>query len=434
MYISKNKVPNALFLVLFLISMSLLTYDKLPFLRYSSYSPSSIFTFAICFIIVLITGLRIYKYDKFLILFIFISIVHSMLSGIYYKDINSSFKHIITLFVGMTVYFSTRHAFSNKKYKYLYEKILIASLIVPIILGFLQLLNQIGLNIEIVNKVTSLFSFYVYPKRIQMASSEPSWASIHLLTVSSIFLFNSTTSRKQKIMLSLCLVLFLFIFSSYGYGVLIFSLILFGLITKKSRIKVILFMFIFGLIVFKIVPLIIDIFNVQGYFNNRFDIKYLFSKDFLSEDASGFIRIIFPIIGLMEFIHFPFGYGGGFYYVHFNDYLIQHFSFGLNFAEVQQNYLQPQISATARNLFSKILSEEGIIQFIIFIFFLKGIFKQCKTNYGKYVLCLALAFMLNFDSYAYVNFWFLLGVISSGYFDNKEKYLINDKKYRIVWK
>ncbi len=410
-------IIRTLILILFLISICLISFDKLPFLHYSSYSPSSIFTFFGAFVLILILGYKVESYDKWLIIFLCISIIHSIISGIYYNNIEKSLNHIVTLLVGFSIFITVRYAFKNKEAQSnLYENILIVSMFVPLLLGYLQLLNQLGFHISFINRLTSIFAYKVYEGRIQMGSSEPSWAAVHLLTIGAILLFRLKGKLLKSIVVFLMSILFIMTFSSYGYGVLLLSLIVFGLINKKSRLKVFLILIITLLLVFFIVPLILDIFNVNSYFNQRFDFSYIFSQEFLKSDASGFIRIIFPIIGLLEFINFPLGYGGGFYYIHFNDYLVKYFSYGLNFEEVKENYLVPG-TATARNLFSKILSEEGIVQFIIFIMFLKGLFQKATTSYGKYVLCLAIAFLANFDTYAFVNFWFLLGVVSSGYYN-----------------
>ena len=421
------KALQTIILWMFLVSISLITYDKLPFLHYSSYSPSSIFTFFGAFALVLVIGYNYQYYDKWLIIFITISVIHSLASGIYYDDIGSSFQHIVTLAVGISIFIAVRYAFMFKKKNRLYENVLLLSLLWPLTLGYLQLLKQMGLGLSFVDRITAFFAQTVYIGRVQMASSEPSWAVMHLLTIGVILLFNAKGRPFLKLILVAMSFLFLMIFSSFGYGVLFLSFILFGLITKRYRFKMLVVLSIAWVIVFFVVPWLLDVFNVQGYYSQRFNYKYIFSQEFLASDASGFIRIVFPIIGLYQFIHFPFGYGGGFYYVHFNEYLLQHFAYGLQFDEVTLNFTQAG-TATARNFFSKILSEEGIFQFVFFILFLKGIYRQCKTGYGKYVFCLALAFLSNFDTYAFVNFWILMGIISSGYFN--ERYSVAKKKVK----
>ncbi|MED3920254.1 hypothetical protein P4644_11250 [Priestia aryabhattai] len=429
----EEKIIQTIIMFCFLVSISLITYDKLPFLHFSSYSPSSIFTFFAAFILIILVGYNYQYYDRWFIIFIAISIAHSLISGVYYDDVGSSFQHIVTLGVGVSIFATVRYAFMKKrKNNKLYENILILSLIWPLTLGYLQLLKQFGLGLGFVDHITGFFAQTVYVGRVQLASSEPSWAVMHLLTIGVILLFNAKGRPFLKLMLFGMFFLFLMIFSSFGYGVLLLSFILFGLVTKRYRFKMLILIALSWVIVFFIVPWLLDVFNVQGYYSQRFNYKYLFSQEFLSSDASGFIRIAFPIIGIYQFFHFPFGYGGGFYYVHFNEYLLKHFAYGLQFDEVMLNVTQAG-TATARNLFSKILSEEGIVQFVFFILFLKGIYKQCKTGYGKYVFCLALAFLSNFDTYAFVNFWVLMGVVASGYFNDRHAVVeIKKNKKRIV--
>jgi hypothetical protein len=413
--LKNERIINTAILILFLISISLITYDNLPFLHYSSYSPSSIFTFLIAFILTITVGFKYQPYDKWLITFIAISIIHSLVSGVYYDDVVTSIKHIITLLVGLSVFTVVRFSFIKKKQNNrLFENVLMLSMLIPLLTGYMQLLSQMGANVSVIRTITSFFVVQVYDGRIQMASSEPSWASIHLLTIFVIILFKKA-GRFRKIFLASTGLLFFLTFSSFGYGVLLFSFVLYGLITRKYRFKMLALIAVTIFVIFIIVPWTLNYFNVNSYFNQRFNLNYLLSSDFLASDASGFVRIVFPVIGLLEFLGFPFGYGGGFYHIHFKQYLMEYFSYGLVHEEVMGNITGGH--ANPMNFFAKILSEEGLISFILMVLFLRGIFKQCKSNYSKYIFCLALSFLLNFDSYAFVNFWFLIGIIASGYFN-----------------
>lgn len=414
---SNTRFFRTAFLYLFLLSIFLITYDKLPFLNYSSYSPSAIFPIFLAFILLFFFGYQHQKYDNWLILFLFISTIHSLFSGVYYGNIATSVKHIFTLIIGFSTFIVFRYAFLKKKDDKLFERIFVISLIIPVTLGFLQLLNQIGLNLNLVNTLTSVFSVNIYERRIQLTSSEPSWAVMHLLSLGVMILFISR--KKSKLLFSAMVILFFASLSTLGFGVLAFSFLLYALITKKYRMKMFLLLGIILTVVFVLIPNIIDIFGIQGYYVRRFDPRYLFSHEFLATDGSGFVRIVFPLIGFLQFLDNPFGYGGGFYYVHFTEYLMNHFSFGMHFPEVQYNaFIYPE-NAASRNLLSKLLSEEGIINLIFFVAFLIGVYKQCKSNYSKFVFCLAISLLLNFDSYAFVDFWMLMGVVASGYF-NKE--------------
>lgn len=426
-----RSIINTIIFILFAISMLLLTYDKLPFLNYASYSPSSIFTFFTAFFLILLVGYELKSYDKWIILFIIISVLHSIIAGLIFDDLNSSIQHIVTLLIGFSVFVVTRFSFERKKENLTYERILVISMIIPLFLGYLQLLNQLGLNLNFVNEITSLFAALVYEGRVQMGSSEPSWAVIHLLVIGTI-LISTAKKRFQKLIVFLMAILFILSFSGLGYGVLIFSLILFGLITNKYRGRVIALLISAAIVVFLVIPFIIDYFNVQGYFIARFDPRYLFSEKFLMTDQSGFVRIVFPLLGLIQFVNFPFGYGGGFFYTHFTEYLMQYFPYGYRFPEVVNYLYHPEI-ATSRNLFTKMLAEEGFYNFIIFIFFLIGIFRKVTGSYAKYIFCLAIALLINFDSYAFIDFWFLLGILASGYFNKDEVPTKIKKKYKLTW-
>ncbi len=419
---------NSIICILFCLGIFLIPFDKLPFLNYSSYSPSSIFPFFLAFLFIMLKKFSIMKYDKWLNIFISISIGHSLISGMYYNNINSSIKHIITLVVGFSIFYTTRYAFKIKGGSKAYIRILKLSLAISLVLGYLQLLNQLGGHFHFIDKITSLFVTQVYSGRIQLVSSEPSWAIMHLLTF-GVLLF--AYKGKNKFLLLATVLLFFLTFSVLGYGIVLFSLVFLGLISKnKYRIKILIIVALLILSTFLVIPYIIDKLNIQGYYVQRFDYRYLFSQQFLMQDSSGFMRIISPVIGLLEFIHFPFGYGGGFYYVHFQDYIMKYFSYGLNLREVQYNFLDP-VNTTARNLLVKLLCEEGLLNTIFFILFLKKIFNICKNNYTKFIFCVALMLTINFDSYAFVDFWFLLGIVASKHFKDIKEH--KHKKLKIVW-
>ncbi|WP_394548799.1 O-antigen ligase family protein [Priestia aryabhattai] len=425
-----DKLIRTLILWLFLVGISLITYDKLPFLNYSSYSPSAIFPFFAAFLFILLIGYKVERYDKWLIIFMIISTIHSLIAGAIYNDYNSSFTHIFTLIIGFSTFVVIRFAFLNKSDNRLYERAIFLSLIIPISLGFLQMINTFGFNIGFIYQITHVFAAHLFQGRIQLTSSEPSWAVMHLLALGSLVLF---MSRRTKFTFTAMVILFFMSFSALGYGVLFFSFFLFGLITKKHRGKVFVFMGVLIALVFILVPFLINVFDIQDYYIRRFDYRYLFSREFLATDASGFVRIVYPLIGWIQFIEFPLGHGGGFFYTHFREVITNHFLYGLSFESVQADYDAVQ-NTNARNLWMKLLSEEGIINLPFFILFLIGVFKKCKSNLSRYVFCLAISLLLNFDSYALVDFWLLLAVAASGYLDKREAKSIQKTRRLVLFK
>jgi len=422
-YSQSVNISKTLIFYLFLLGVCLIPYDKLPFLDYSTYSPSAIFPFLGAFFWLMITKHKIDKNDFWLILFCFISIIHSLLSGIVHQNLIVALKHIVTLIVGTSIFFTVRYVFTellHKNESRIFENILFLSLIIPIFLGYVQLINQLGFANNFATQLTSLFAKNVYEGRIQMVSSEPSWATIHLLTLGVIVFVLKSRGKKFLYLFVFMLILFVSIFSLYGYGVIIMSFILFGLLATsiKNRFKIIVIIVSSLIIIFFFIPWVLQIFDIYGYYVSRFDYRYLFSSEFLREDGSAFVRIVFPLIGVMQFLDNPFGTGGGFYYINFAQYLEKYFSYGLVFPEVVYNTFVNPENANPRNLYVKLLSEEGIVNTSIFLIFLVGVLKKCRENYSKYAFCLAVSLLVNFDSYAFVDFWFLLAVASSGYLDN----------------
>jgi hypothetical protein len=419
---------NGIIYFLFLLGVALITFEGLPFARFSNYSPISIFPLFAGFMLALIKGIKLKKVDILFFLFCFYSISHSLIMAMIYNDISSSIKHIITIIIGFSIYIFSFYV--TEKYLPFDKNInrfttsLYIAFTIPVIIGLLQLMSQLNITNDSINNITTLFVKVVYNNRIQMLSSEPSWAIIHILTALILFIFINMYNGKKTSIMVICLgILFILSFSAFGYGVVVFALLLFMILQNKNRLKTFFAALIVLFVVFTILPFMIETFNIQGYYTHRFQLDELSISNLLERDESFFVRIIFPVIGVIQFINFPiFGVGGGFYYVEFANMMIKYFPYALDMAEVNTNVFVNPEAANPRNLFSKILSEEGILGGILFFSFLIVLYnKYAKNNYSKLVFCLAISFTLNFDSYALVDFWLLIGLLRGGFFEREVK-------------
>lgn len=405
----------------FVLFIFLFTFDKLPFLNYSAYSPSAIFPMFIGFIVIALQGLSFGREEKIFISFIFFSVLHSVLSGAYYNNLAVTAKHSVTLLIGFMLFTFVKYAYIHKKDNLFFEKVIGYSLFLPVGLGFLQLFNQLGLNLPLVDRITGIFVENVYVDRVQMTSSEPSWAVMHLLSLGMLVYFTYKKTGKFKKLFFSMVILFFMSFSVLAYGMIFFSFLLYLFVAKrKGRFKI-LFIIVFIAVSFSVLaPVILDKFNVSGYYVHRFNLSTLLSPEILKTDVSAFVRVVFPLIGVLEFLFFPLGRGGGFYYTGFSDLINKYFPYGLSFKEVIYNTTINPENANPRNLIVKIMSEEGILGIVLFGMLLLFVFKKCRSNYSKFVYCVAISLLLNFDSYAFLDFWLLMGILSSGYFDNFE--------------
>jgi hypothetical protein len=408
-------------MAMFLLSLSLLTYDSLPYIPFTVYRPVAMFPMFGASLLILFTDFRFKNGDLLLLGFFMYSIGHSLVVATMNGDLGSSISHAITQMFGLSMYRVSVYAAEQiKKDPELLKNVarcIAIAFVPPIAAGFLQLADAFVVKTGFSTALTGLFSEKVYIRRIQMLSGEPSWAAVHMLSGGLLMFFLYKRGfRKMSILLASTALLMVLSFSSYAYTVLLLALVFYVLTTNKNRGRMIV---ILGACVFVIgfgVPYLIQAFNISGYFTGRFQLNF---TQLWQNDNSVFVRIAFPLIGFIEFIRHPvFGVGGGFYYTEASELLRRYFSSGLKFSEVYHLvYIRPE-AATSRALISKVFAEEGLIGVSLFGGFLVSVFRRCGTNpYSKFAFALCLSLVMNFDSYAFLNFWLLLGFIQGGLFD-----------------
>jgi hypothetical protein len=418
---AKASIVRKLIIVLFLFSIAVISYDSLPYFHFSVYRPLSMFSMFAASFLLLFTGYRFKTGDYFLLAFAMYSIGHSLVVSIGYEDLGSSFKHVITLLFGLSMYrtsvYIAQEAKEDPALIGWIAKSLMVAFVPPLAAGFLQLVDSFFVHSGFSGAITGLFSEKVYKGRIQLLSGEPSWGAIHMLSGGLLMLYLFKQGyRKQLPLLIGTAVLTVLSFSAYAYSVLLVALLIYLLITNKNRGKMMLVLAGCLLVVVVGVPFLLETFHVSGYFTDRFQFNF---AHLIATDNSMFVRVFFPAIGFIEFAHHPiFGVGGGFYYREFAGLLLKHFSDGLIFEEVSDLVFNRPEMATSRNLLSKVFAEEGLVGAMLMLGFMATILKSAKGNpYAKFAFALCVSLIMNFDSYSFVNFWLLIGFIRGGFFD-----------------
>lgn len=416
-------VIRNLVIALFMLSLMLLTYDSLPYIPFSVYRPISMFPMFLASVLLLFTDFRFKKGDVFFLLFVMYSIGHSLIVALIKGDIGSSASHIITLLFGLSMFrvsvYVTEQAKEDPEIIKRIAKSIAIAFIPPLIAGFLQLFDSFFIRSGFSGAFTGLFAEKVYLRRIQMLSGEPSWAAIHMLSGGLImFYLYKQGFRKQLLLLFATMLLMILSFSAYAYTVVLTALVIYVLVTNKNRGRMLVVLAVCSLIVVVGVPFLIETFKISGYFTDRFQFNF---NQLINNDNSFFVRLVFPAIGFMEFARHPiFGVGGGFYYTEFASLLQQYFSSGLKFSEVHDLVFINPYDATSRNMVSKVFAEEGLIGVILFGGFLVSIFRSCGANsYSKFAFALCISLVMNFDSYAFLDFWLLFGFIRGGGFETE---------------
>jgi hypothetical protein len=409
-----------LIIALFLFSLTVLTYDSLPYFHFSVYRPIAMFPMFAASVLLMLTDFRFGKGDAWLLAFAAFSIGHSLIASIGYGDLGSSLKHVATIIFGLSMYrVSVYIAGQCREDPTLKGRIATALAIgfaPPLAAGFVQLADSLFVRSGFSGALTGLFSEKVFRGRIQMLSGEPSWAAIHMLSGGLLMLFLVRQGyRKLLVPLIGIAALLVLTFSAYAYTVLLTALLIVVLIARRHRGRTIVLLAAAVCLVAFGVPYLLETFHVSGYFTDRF--QFDFGK-LIQTDNSYFIRVVFPTIGFMEFAQHPiFGVGGGFYYRPFADLLIRYFSDGLRFREVYDLvFLHPEM-ATSRNLLSKVFAEEGLIgASLMFGFLISTLRCAGDSPYAKFAFALSVALVMNFDSYSFMNFWLLIGFVRGGFF------------------
>lgn len=412
-----------LVITLFLLSLSLLTYDSLPFIHFSVYKPVAMFPMFIASVLLLFTDFRFKKGDLFFIAFIMYSIGNSLLAALRIGETGSSVSHIVTLLFGLSMYrvavYVAEQIKEDPELLRSISKCLTVAFIPPLIAGFLQLADAFFIKNGFSGTFTGWFSDKVYLRRIQMLSGEPSWAAIHMLSggLLMFFLYKRGFAKQLPLLIATMLLMVLS-FSAYAYSVMLIALVVYVLITNKNRGRMLVVLACCALVIVVGVPFLIETFHVSGYFTQRFQFNF---GNLIETDNSFFIRLVFPAIGFLEFANHPlFGIGGGYYYTEFASLLQQKFSDGLKFSEVYNLVFVDTDTATSRNLVSKVFAEEGLIGVILFGGFLVSIFRSSAASaYSKFAFALGVSLVMNFDSYAFLDFWLLFGFIRGGLFETE---------------
>lgn len=413
---------KSLIFSLFFIGIAVLTYDSLPYFEFSVYRPIAMFPLFAASVLMLFERFRFHQGDIFLIAFFIYSCSNSLIKAAVYNDLSSSMEHMITLVIGISIYrvamYAGRHIKEQAAGTQTLNKALMIAFVPAILAGFMQFFDAFFVHNGFSKALTSLFSEQVYHNRIQMLSGEPSWAALHMITGGLLIYFLYDKQNKRSWMVIALALLLIMTFSAYAYAVILIAFFIYMLINSKQRLKMLVIMGLMFSFIFVLVPFLIKTFGVSGYYTHRFNLDNMSLDYLMRTDNSFFVRFVFPVIGFIEFARHPLtGMGGGFYYREFADTLLQYFDVGLKFREVSDMVLRTPEMATSRNLYAKLFSEEGFIGVVLFFGFLVSIFKQsCTTQYSKFVFAICLSSVMNFDSYAFIDFWLLIGLIRGGFF------------------
>ena len=293
---------------------------------------------------------------------------------------------------------------------------------VVLFIGFIEVLIIMGIIPFEVKKVFSDLVAGRVTQRIQLASGEPSWASMQLIFVIPIYNYLMKNNQKYKKYYLLSIILLLLTFSMQGYFMFLVGIILFILSENKIKVTLkylaILTIFIVG-VSFSFIIIKNSLSN-DVYYITR--VTKIFRIDRISDilylDGSVFIRLAYPIIAILIFRdNFIIGVGGGNFRFELGSYILNYFPRGLNYIEVSNGI--NAIVGNPKNMYARLLSETGLFSSLIFLIFIKTLYSKASklkfknSRYVKLWIIFVLSIYLQFDSFAYIHVWLAFAVMNN---------------------
>lgn len=424
MTLVKNKEDFLMLFALFLIPL-----DSVNIIFNSTYRPISVI-FLMLYYITIFTKRIIFriilfrKYELIFLLFIIISSSFSLILGVFkYGELASFLDFLITIVLGFISFSSFYHYFNKYKSNLIdfLIKIIKFISILPLSIGLIQVAGILGIiNYNLSRKITSLFAYRTYPSRVQMTSGEPAMAGRFLITFFFVLMLKKRKKKHEKFLLLIIFLEIFFTFSMYTYISFALIYILYYLVNLKHYKKLLNFILLLFILLITVMILFNMSENINNYMFNRikairnivFDNNLINSiNTIVRTDGSIYARTIMPLSGFIIGLKNPvIGVGGGYFYYEYLKVVDEYFPWARNFPLFDVYGKDP------KNLYSKIASENGLIFLLIFFFLLyrlykkikKSEYKNIKNKYLELLFINMIILNLNFGSWAYVLFWFLL--------------------------
>ncbi len=350
---------------------------------------------------------KLYLPDVFLVGFLFFSLLSSIFSTSPYKSF-ASFSLLISY---SFIYIVFSRLELDKKYK---------NFLLNLIIGITSVLCFFGIWFYIFGNYVRLTSFFYWPNPFASYL-------LLILPISIYFLIKNKNNIKYKLYL-LSTVLFissLILTGSRGAFIALALGIIFAFIITKTRIKKSI---IKSTLIIIILSIILTI-GLNILKTNNFQIFYWNKEKISFSDGSTNIRL---------------GYWQGAWDI-FKDN--KWAGSGLDtFGTIYPAYQKNPVNAGrfAHNYYLEILSEGGILVFLLFIGFIYSIFSiglkaKKKNNMLAYLLISTFMFLLHIGvdigwSYSanLILLWMILGLIVSGSYNKKQIYILNIKYLKFI--
>ena len=300
------------------------------------------------------------------------------------------------------------------------QRLIIWSMYIFILIGAVEMLSMFGLIPSIVKTFLSQVFSGESSRRIQITTSEASWAArIAFWYVPFSVLIMREKSKFGKIILMFLCSILLVSFSLTAYVMVIFATLLYFILFYDFKFlnlrRLGVMIILLGLIMFLLVLI------YQANVGNGYEYKRVTSAlngnimDLIYKSESLFIRIFYPICALEIFTIHPYGVGAG----NFSLFLSK-CSYMLdvpNYFNEVRGHLENG-NATPRNFYLRVLCEIGLIGLLILMYFMFVVFQKVnrinsseEATFYRLMFVISLSIQLQTDSYIFVLFWLGMSVI-----------------------
>jgi len=421
-----------------------LPFMSLPVLP-SDYRPVSVLIFLLTGILILRFRLadRKIPWDEFLLFgFFCLCFFQTMaLVGIEHGAYVKALRHLVVLFLGILSYISIKAVF--QVYGIDYALRLMAGVYVFIFaIGLLEVLSILHiLPWSVKAGITYVLGGHTV-QRVQLVTSEASWAAKVLLFGIPLYIFLLRQQKKRIYLAGLLVAIGLFGFTLSldgflvaGIAVVIFALFNIRFMIQNPKMVLVFLLILIGLVAvfslsFRLFPKGHHYFTARIHDIGSMDLKKI--KELPRKDGSVFIRVYYPLLGAWMFLEKPYGTGLGGYSIYFKSYLDRVGIDYTRFPEVMGD-IRTQ-TGDPKSLYAKILSENGlysmwvlILFFALHLYYLKRIPSDGIIPYRNLVIALLavnLAILFQFGSYAFLPMWFTFAL-------NAEIYRVHASQVRI---
>ena len=409
--------------VIIALACALMPFDALPILP-GMYRPLPVFLSLLAFLYVLYDFAirRLFASERatmWMLAFYLSAVPLSVLGGFLVGDFSGTIDFLTSFTLGFSFFLSCLYCFrrlplaEEADFALAIAKLLLPLYCVSIGWGAIQALSMFVTSLRGVVGFLSTRLAEVPQFAVQWLSREPAWGVINVLGFLPFLRHYVKKTGKLRILVPLTYVEILLSLSLSGIGTMILiELVVWLSDTRNILRRILVVLGTMATVYLGVMVLLSSISGLRQIERFRTYVETRNIIDFLKYSSSETVRIGFPIAGIMEIVESPVvGVGGGNSRFYLARYLYALMPWATSMIEVTGYLDQPSSFSTPRNLFARIVGEQGLFGVVLFGSFVMAIWKLRRRFVGVdarlfiRVFITTLLINLQFDSWALAPMW-----------------------------